>query len=225
MAVAKVQSNKIDPVTGSSIALALSGSPVAGNSLLAFCNFSEFGASRTITTPANWTKLEDVTKDFVRHAVFWHLVVGGDGTSWPFTISEGTQPCGGEILEVSGADTVAPTQHGNAFGSGASLVGPSLTPGVLSMLVVAAFTKDNNQIGSVTVDAAFTIDQTSGGPNGRGGVIALKNALTADLVTAVGATWTQGSGADSCIASMVLIAPPGAFAKRGSSLLMSGVGN
>lgn len=209
MAVAKVQSTKTDPAIASSVLLTLTGAPVAGNVLQAAINFSEFGVSRTITTPAGWTKLIDDTQSFVRHAVFWRLVQSGDGAAWTFTISDGTQPISGELAEFSGADTGVPTQFGTTKSSSTgSLAGPSITPVVLGTLPVPCFTEDTNQVASTTVSAGFTIQETAGGVLGRGGLLATRNSTTSDTTTAIQATWTLTGGADSCIASMVLISPP-----------------
>lgn len=212
---AVLQSAKTDPATGASVTITLGGAPTAGNVLVADINFSQFGTARTITTPSGWVKLEDVIQTNVRHAKFWYVALPSDPAGWAFTISEGTQPIGGQLYEISGADTTAPiaSQHGStASPSTTSLAGPSLTPNVLNMLALAAVTEDTNQIASFSVSAGFTVDQTSGGASGRGGKSASKNALTSDLVTAIQATWTTVSSADDCIASMVLIGPPAASA-------------
>lgn len=209
---APVQSAKTDPATGASVTITLAVAPTAGNLLKADINFSQFGTARTITTPTNWVKLDDAIETNVRHAVFVYVVLASDPAAWTFTISEGTQPIGGQLYEISGADTsaLASIQHGTtSSASTTSLAGPSLTPAVLNMLALCAVTEDTNQIASFSVSAGFTVDQTSGGASGRGGKSASRNTLTSDTTTAIQATWTTVSSADACIASMVLLGPSG----------------
>lgn len=210
MSVAVANSTKVDPSVTASIPLVLSGSPTTGNVLIAFINYGQFGTTRTVTPPAGtWTQFLSGTQTFDSIDVWWHLVFGGDGTTWTFTLNDGSEFSSGEMYEISGCSTTSPFDNGaiTKSSSTASLNTASLTPTVLSCLALTAMTQDSNSVGSTTVGAGFTIDKTAGGSSGRGGAIASRNSLTSDTTTAISTTWSIVVATEA-LSALVLVQPP-----------------
>jgi hypothetical protein len=111
MSIAFVQKADQQAAASANVAFTLGSAPTAGNILVAFTDYSQFTNARTVgSASGTWTKIFDVTSaSSDSMAMWWHLVVGGDGTGWTFPISGATSDnTSGELYEVSGASTTAP---------------------------------------------------------------------------------------------------------------------
>lgn len=204
-----VQSAKVNPAVGGTIAFTLGGAPAAGNLLIAFCNFGLFGSARTISQ-ASFTRYVPGCDATTNDAMdTWSRVVqGGDGTSWTFTISDASEFRSGEIYEVNGQDPLNPF-NGATFvkSASSSSLNPTRIPSVLNCLALSAVCQDNSGTPSQAI-SGWTTDQTAISGSNRTGACAHRDAPTGDTTTAVGTTWTIGAGPTECLSLVLLVQPP-----------------
>lgn len=208
MSVAPVQSALYDPnANGTAVAFTLGASPTPGNILLAFTGYSQFGGARTVGSAAGtWTKVDDATKNNDSLAVWWHLVVNGDGTTWSFPITGGSEGVGGVLYEISGSDTVSPINQHSILGfTSATPASTGIVPSVLSCLALTGMTWDASTV-CTGVSSGWTLDQSGSQAHHACGA-ASRNALTSDTSTSITDTMTLGGSTDGVIAA-VLINPP-----------------
>lgn len=198
------------PITSGTVVFTLSTVPQAGNVLIAFCAYSQFSLARTITTPAGWTKFDDNTVINDSIACFWYVVKYGDSGSYTFTISDATDNTAGALYELTGANTANPIHKfintKPAAGTINTSTTGSLTPSTWGTLALAALGADSN-LGTFSSISAGWTEQA----NEQGGFHPLwsasRNALTADITTAINTTFTMASspGTDQGIMELVLI--------------------
>lgn len=141
------------------ITLTLVTAPKVGDILIAFTAYSQSGNVRTISGPAGWTKLDDLSNGNNSLATWYRVVQAGDGTSYAWTISGASNGyCSGVIIEATGVDQTNPIyNHGIAtYGSnpalGAVISTNAVSPG---NLVIAGATCANNVALSSMYDWAF----------------------------------------------------------------------
>lgn len=210
----KVQVTKVTPGTTATVTLVLSGSPVAGNLLLAAIGYSQFQAVRSITPPSGaWTKVATKTQVNDSVDVYSYKVQNGDGTSWAFTINtNGTNDRGvGILYEISGQSPSTPVDQSNTSGgtSVSSQASGNITPSVLNTLPIAFLTTDGASSASQSVSGVtgtFTLDQ-SANANDFHSLFSALGTLTVDTSTAIGTTWSLAV-ADTVAGIIVNIQPP-----------------
>jgi hypothetical protein len=183
MSVAILQSAKYQPSSsGTSVALTLGSAPTVGNILLAITSYSQFSQARTISPPSGgtWTQIANITNGNDSIAIWWHLVVSGDGVGpYTFPISGSAEWQSGVIYEISGAYSAAPIDRfGKAGGSN-----PSAIPSILSDLAIAAVTYDSGSQG-YSQSSGWTTDQEAR-PSYHATIAAHMNSLTSDTSTPI----------------------------------------
>jgi hypothetical protein len=200
------------------VAFTLGSTPTVNNVLLAFCSYSQYSNSRTITTPSGWTKFQDNTGSAASGnvdsmAIFYRVVQSGDGTSYSFTISDAGDNTSGSLFEITGASTSSPI-NGSAVGQLTAPItseaSPSVTPSVIGCLAFAAVACDNagDVDGAATVSAGWTVQDTEDASY-HATYVATKNSLTTDTTTAMSCAFTIASSqsGDGGVIYTVLIAP------------------
>lgn len=217
MAIAIVQSAKAQPAsTGTSVDFTLGVSPTAGNILVAFTGYSQSGAVRSLTSAAGtWTKIDDLTLNNDSLSDWWHVVVGGDGTTWSFPISGTAEWRSGVMYELSGVDPTTPiNQHSIVTGVNLG-AGTAITPSVLNCQALSAINTDagsNSAQGVIGVSSGWTNDQNAI-PSFHSTLSASLNALTSDTTTAINNTWNLVTGGDM-VAAMLLLQPATVIASK-----------
>lgn len=185
-------------------AFTLSGTPAAGNGLLAFVYYND---SFAISPPAGskWLLLASTPtagNGGTILGVFWHAVQAGDGTAWTFPVTGDFTS--GQLYEVTGADNQFPVSGvvvGGSAAGAASIVSPSAAPAVASSLAFAAET-DNNGTGISSVTAGWTLLADTGSFHGGGS--AYMGTLTS---AAASCTFTMAGTSAGYSDVTILIAP------------------
>lgn len=214
MAVAIVQDAQIDPGVGThtEITVAFGSTPTDGNLLIVEIGYSLFGEDRDVTPPAGFTLIPDASAEVgdVGMATYRKQAGAGESNSYVFTVSGSADLVSATAYELSGHDTSAPINQATTnSGSDTTYETGSVTPNVLSTQALAFFSSDSGGANADTVSAGWTYDgrvPTEFHASGH----ARRNALTADTVTAITATFTS---IDSpWVAAVILVAPATAAA-------------
>ena len=182
-------------------AFTLGSAPTAGNGLLAFVKYNG-GYAISPPSGSKWIWLANTNQNGQGLAVYWHIVISGDGTDWTFPVTG--DYTSGELYEVTGANNQSPLAGVARASSGsgaASIVSPSAAPAVSNSLAFASETDDGGtSISSVT--SGWTLLADTGSYHGGG--TAYMNMLT---TSAASCTYTMGGTSGSYDAVTILIAP------------------
>jgi len=152
--------------------------------------------------------------------VYWHLIVGGDGTAWTFTVNgTSTDFASGVIYEISGANTTTPfDQHTIVPVSGSTFTTTPATPTVLHDLPIACAAPENGAVQSqsvLSVSAGWTLDQ-SAIPSYHPTFTA-HGPTTTDTTTPISNTFTMNYPFDgNAVAALDLIQPAATSSNAGS---------
>lgn len=180
MSISVIQTAKYQPAsTGNTIVFTLSSAPVAGNLLLAFTAYSQYGATRTCSAPdGTWTKLQDVTSGYDSLAVWVKTAGASEPTGYTFNISGSNEWRSGVIYEFSGVT------QGYSSKSGTGNI--TDIPTLIGAYTLAASAYDS---GSGSPTSGWTTDQ-SAVPSYHSCLAAHKDDLTTDVATPAGASWS-----------------------------------
>jgi hypothetical protein len=220
----KVQVGTAPPIVGTSISVVFPGTTTNGNLLVVFDGVGQFGCPggcgggpRTVSAPgAGWTRRITDTQTFDSIGV-WYCTVGGAGcaagTTYVFTVSEGSEFSSATGIEVSGADNASPFDNAaistiTKSASTSSLATVSVTPSVIGCLAVTGLVQDNNGTSDIAT-AGWTRTVSAVNGNGRSSAMAERDTLTSDTTTAITSTWTVGGGPTEALSALVLIKPGG----------------
>ena len=193
-------------IASQSAAFTLTGSPAAGNILVAFIGWNEPGGAPIVTPSGTWTQVFYInggSNDSL--SCYWYLVKAGDGTSWTFT--DGYDDMSGAMYEITGqASSPVNGSNTSTFSSpGSSVASASVTPSVTGCLPLAGMTDDSATVSGVST-SGWTLKNETGAYHGSAGAY---GPLTTDTVTAISCTFTYTSTGTAGATGTVLIAPGG----------------
>lgn len=182
--------------------------PTAGNLLLAFINWNSNNGRTIATVPSGWNLAFPSVSNYHGDAiaVYWKEAATTD-TNPTWTLSNNTDWCSGELLELSNASVTSPINTymsvTNDTGSSTSWAYGPLTPGVYGCMEVFAMTCNGAGVTPVA-PSGWSTDQYASGTY-HSGFVGNASAMTTSTSSAVSATWTFSQDFGTSVS--LLIAP------------------
>jgi Concanavalin A-like lectin/glucanases superfamily len=194
---------------GNPVRFTFSQPPAEGDVLVAFIGVNYTQTATPWTGAGTWERLFRATDSAVVDGIeCWaYTAQAGDTatTVWDFTVPASWR--GGVAYRLTGV-TLAGVQYAAAGGNGLSPVPtPPVTPALLRMLALAAYTGDNASRTVTSMGAGWQADKATEGGGYVGTYSGHRTSLTADLATAISASFTMDANPGNDAAGIVLFAP------------------
>lgn len=198
--------------TTGAITFNLAAAPAVGELMLAYVNYSNTNAPRTISAPdSNWALLDTASQGNMVMTVWSRLAIAGDGTSYVFTISGASDYyASGILVHVKNNSLAAPVNQHSIFvnpNAGTFNTGPTgLVPSVPGTLPIMVRADAGGNQGGNTMTGNSPYSLLVSARSFWQELYSWSGPLTTDTTTAItgsGSTNTSTSG----ITSLILVAP------------------
>ncbi len=164
-----------------------------------------------IAEPAGWTAVYEVATGDAKSGLYYLVIVGGEPSSWTWTVTSGNDRTTGVIFRIGGADAATPlnaSNYSSQSGDSAADTSPSVTTTVADCLVLVAYHYGSEPTIHTIPSGTSEVVNFS-----RSGALAALRVATPDTPPGAGSTgtylWTLSGFAGDAILSTAAFAPSG----------------